>query len=330
MKPFGTLPDGTRVAGVTLTAGNLSAHVIGWGAALRDLRLRIDGTDRRLVLGFERLGDYVAHSPHFGATAGRYAGRIAGGTFVLDGVRHRLSLSAAGKHHVHGGFAGFGKRNWTLAEAGGDFARFTLLSRDGEEGYPGNLVADCSYRLAPRCLRVTMEARTDRPTVVNLLHHSYFNLDGEGRIDGHRLRIPAERMVEVDSEGLPTGRYMPPSPPFDFMAPRHLDPDTRYDASYLLPDGEGMKLAAELGSSAGDLRMEVWTTEPGLHLYDGGKISVPVNGLDDIRYGPRSGLCLEPTRFSNAPNAEGFPDTVLRPGGIYRQITEFRFEGDPR
>ncbi len=325
---FGYMPSGEKVSVAAFQTEDLRARVIGYGAALADLQFRhVDGW-RRVVLGLKTLEDYRRHSPHFGATAGRYAGRIRDGRVKIGGQIHQLTRNTPDGHHVHGGTCGFGKRNWTLASCTETSATFALISPDGEEGYPGQLNARTTYRLARNCLEVELEATSSAATPVNLLHHSYFNLDGEGTIAGHRLRVDAERRAEVCAAGLPTGAFVPVDGAYDFRKFRCPDPAHAYDTSYLLNGETGTcRPVAELVSSSGDLRMEVWTNEPALHFYDGSKLSVPVSGLDDRPLPSRSGLCLEPTRMSDAPNMPGFPNATLSPGETYRQISRFVFTG---
>ena len=189
---FGTTAEGEAVHRYSIGGGGLTASVMTWGAAVQDLRLA--GHDAPLVLGFDRFEDYPAHSPYMGAIAGRYANRIRGGRFRLEGERHQVDTNFLGKHMLHGGVRGFGKRCWTVALAGPDFITLTLHSPDGDMGFPGTLAATCTYRLKiPGTLSVELTATCDQPTLCNLAHHSYFNLDdgGAGDVLAHRLRRAA-------------------------------------------------------------------------------------------------------------------------------------------
>lgn len=326
---FGQMPSGEAVIAVSLQTAELRARIISYGAALADLEFHHPKGWRRLVLGLNTLEDYQKYSPHFGATAGRYAGKIRDGRVTIDGTAHQLSRNAADGHHVHGGASGLGKRNWSLVESDTTSATFEIVSRDGDEGYPGTLTARCTYRLRRGTLEVEMTATTTRATPVNLLHHSYFNLDGRGTTDSHQIRIDADLRAVVGSDGLPTGDFAPLNDDrtFDFQDLRKPTPGVAYDFSYLLRSraSTSPRPVALLVSSSGDLGMEVETTEPALHFYDGSKLAVPAPGLSGDLYRPRAGLCLEPTRMSDAPNLDGFPDTILRPGETYRQITAFSF-----
>ena len=325
---FGRMPDGSLIRQAELCSNQLSARVISYGAALVDLQITLPSGRRRLVLGFGNAEDYLAHSPHFGATVGRYAGKIRAGKVAIDGAKVQLSCNMAGKHHVHGGNSGFGKLNWALDTTSPDQVSFRLVSPAGQEGYPGVLSAFCTYRLEGPVLKITMTATTDAPTPINLLHHSYFNLDGFGMIDAHSLVIQANEILEQGADGFPTGRFVAINPgSFDFRSLRRVATGADLDLSYRLAEDatNEPRHAATLVAGSGDLEMQVWTTEPGLHLYDAYKLSVPVPGHDGAFYGPRSGVCLEPTRFSDAPNHPALPETILQPGGIYRQVTEFRY-----
>lgn len=331
---FGAL-DGAAVDEITIGNNTLSASVIGYGAALRDLRLA--GRAAPLVLGFGRLEDYVAHSPHFGATAGRFANRIGNARFRLDGVEYRLDVNQPGGHHLHGGSAGFGKRIWQIVAYDARSVTLELVSADGDQGYPGAVRARCRYMIDdPARLCVTLSAETDAPTVVNLAHHSYFTLaaDAGGTILDHRLRLAADAYTPVDDGLIPSGEILPVAgTPYDFRQPRPIRHDAgsgkpfRYDINYVLADSARPQpaFAARLEDPDGGLAMEVWTTEPGLQLYDGAKLDVSVAGLDGRRYGPNAGVCFEAQRFPDTPNRPAFGDATLRPGETYLQRTEYRF-----
>jgi len=325
----GRAADGAAVEAVRIAAGALTADVLSWGAVLRDLRL--DGVDWPLSLGFERFEDYPDHSPHFGAVCGRVANRIGGARFTLDGRTHRLEHAAGADYQLHGGpIAGFGVRPWRVAATASDAVTLTLDSPDGDGGYPGALTATCVYRVAPPAtLVVELTATADAPTVVNLAQHSYWNLDGTEDVRGHRLTIAADAITETDARLVPTGRLRPVAgTPWDFRSGRLIGaPDAvAYDANFALAEAraDAPRFAARLEGARG-VAMEVWTTEPGLQLYDAATMSIPVSGLEGRVYGPQAGLCLEAQAWPDAPNRPEFPSIVLRPGETYRQITELRF-----
>jgi aldose 1-epimerase len=330
---------GRPIDQVRLRSGGAEAAIIEYGAVVRDLRVRRrDGTWHRVVLGLNSLADYVAHAPHFGAIAGRFANRIAHGRFALAGRQHELVRNQDGRHHLHGGGpAGFGKQPWTLTHHDTASATLVHVSPDGTNGYPGTLTAQCRYVLADRTLRVELAAFTDAPTLVNLCHHSYFNLSDDPDVLDHTLQVAATHMTAVDDDLIPTGAIVPVAGgPHDFRAARRVrrtHPDGRQiwtDHNFVLDrravDRDGLALAGTLTAPTGALALSVWTTEPGLQVYDGFKVAVPVPGLDGARYGAHAGLCLEPQRFPDAPNHAHFPSAVLRPGELYRQQTEYRFE----
>lgn len=323
---FGTTPDGQTIRRVVLSGGGLSASIITYGASLQDLRL--SGHDAPLVLGYERIEDYLDHSVYFGAIVGRYANRIAHGRFSLDGETHRLPANDRG-HTLHGGPDGTWRRNWTLAEAGPDFATLRLVDPAG--GFPGNLAISCIYRLLPETtLSVELSATTDAPTLCNLAHHSWFNLDdgGAGTVLDHRLQIEADAYLPVDGEGIPVGiAAAVAGTPFNFRHERRIGGSGMlYDHNFCLAGmRRPLSFAARLEGAESGISMDLWTTEPGLQFFDGAIPARVVPGLGGRRYGSHAGLCLEPQIWPDAPNRPDFPQAVLRPGEEYRQRTEFRF-----
>ena len=333
-QPFGTL-DGAEVQEVTLTTrAGAELRVITWGAVIRDLTVPSAHGRQRVVLGFDRLEDYVAHSPYFGAVVGRYGNRIAHGRFTLDPETYQLDLNEKGRQHLHGGSAGFGTRIWTLADLGPSHIVLVLVSRDGDMGYPGRLLAACTYTLIePATLRIDLEATTDRATPVNLTTHSYFNLEGGVDICSHELMIAADFVTPTNAELIPSGEIRSvANTMYDFRtlrpigAAQLLQSRSTYDINYVLRAGSGpLKHAATLLSEKSGVEMELWTTEPGVQFYDGHLIDLPVGGLDGAAYGPRAGLCLEPQRFPDGPNKPHFPETILKPGRVSRQLSELRF-----
>ena len=326
---FGQLADGTPVERVAIARGGLSASIMTLGAAITDLRF----SGRGVVLGFGDLASYLAHSPYFGVIAGRHANRIAGGRFRLDGREVELERNDGGRNHLHGGAMGFARRPWSLREAGAAHAVLALVSGDGDAGYPGRVEVTVRYEIpeAGDRLRIVLEAVTHRPTLVSLATHSYFNLDGTADIGGHLLQIEADAYLPVDGEAIPTGEVRPVAgTPFDFRRLRRIDEhgaEVAHDHNFCLsamPTSEPRQVARLVGRESG-LAMDILTTEPGLQFYDGYKLAVPCAGLGGRAYGPRAGLCLEPQRWPDSPNHRHFAGAVLRPGELYRQVTEYRF-----
>jgi len=318
------------------------ARIITYGAVVRDLVVPAAHGPQRVVLGLDSVEDYTAYSPHFGAIAGRFANRIAQGRFTIDGERYQLPLNQDNRHSLHGGGNGLGKQVWQLATSNDSSATLIHVAPDGEAGYPGTLVTTCTYRLVGTALRVELSATSDKATPVNLCHHSYFNLDGSPDILDHTLRVEADFYTPVDADLIPTGEVRAVAgTPFDFREARPVRLDDpaggcrfRYDNNFVLRRGRldesgivhrPLAHAATFASPRSRLSLEVWTTEPGIQVYDGFKTNLSVPGHDGRIYGPSSGLCLEPQKFPDGPNRPHFPDTILRPGEVYRQVTEYRF-----
>jgi aldose 1-epimerase len=330
---FGKTPAGERVQRFTIAGGGLTAKIINWGAALQDLRLA--GHDAPLVLGFDRFDYYPQFSPYFGAIVGRYANRIAGGRFAIAGTQYQTDTNFLGKHTLHGGGKGFGKRVWDVSLHGDDFVTLTLHSSDGEMGFPGAIDVTCTYRMKiPGTLSIELTATTDEPTLCNLANHSYFNLDngGSGDILGHRLMLNAAAYLPVDDELIPTGVVQPvEGTPFDFRLARPIGSEkdseqTLYDHNFCLASAHGpLKLAAWAQGAVSGVEMEMWTTEPGVQFYAGGKVAREQEGLGGRHYQNYAGFCLEAQVWPDSPNHSYFPQAVLWPGAIYRQSTEYRF-----
>ncbi len=328
---FGRLETGEPVQLVVLTGGGLTAKIITWGAVIQDLRL--DGHAPPLVLGLENLADYLAHSPYFGATPGRNANRIGNGRFAIDGASFQLELNERGVTHLHGGSDGLGRRNWEIVDQSDSHVTLRIVDPAGRAGYPGNCTVTCTYRLhAPATLSVTYEATTDAPTIANLCQHSYFNLDGDSDALGHEISIAADHYLPVDERLIPLGEIRPVAgTPFDL---RTLTPMRRqteaggvaFDHNFCLAKERRAKTPVALArSNRSGVALEVHTTEPGVQLYTGSMINVPVPGLEGRRYGPFAGFCLETQVWPDAVNHQGFPQAVLRPGETLRQETDYIF-----
>ena len=326
--------DGREVLEVALSRPTgLEMRVLTWGAVIRDLIVPSMRGPQHVVLGLNSMEDYQAHSPYFGAIVGRYANRIGRARFSLEGETFKLDANE-GRNQLHGGSKGFGTRLWSLIDSKPDSATLALVSEDGDMGYPGRLVATCTYSLhAPATLRISLEATCDRATPVNLTTHGYFNLDGGPDISSHYLALMADYVTPTEPDLVPTGEIKKvEGTDYDFTSLRPigaaqlLGRRLSYDINYVLRGGwGGLFHAATLQSMRSGLSMELWTTEPGLQFYDGHMLDIPVPGLGGAHYGPHAGLCLEPQRFPDGPNKAHFPPCILEPGAVSRQVCEFRF-----
>jgi aldose 1-epimerase len=286
------------------------------------------------VLGFDAMADYRAHGWYCGATVGRFAGRIKGARFTLDGREYVLAANN-GANHLHGGMRGFDKVSWQVAHADSTMLRLHHTSASGEEGYPGTVNAQVVYTLTDADeLIVDHVATSDRPTPINLTHHGYFNLAGAGRGDvlGHELQIDAGHYLPVDAELIPTGELRPVAGTiFDFRTSTRLGERTKdYDHDFVLraADSEQPRFAARLREPESGRVLEVFTTQPALHIYTGAHISNEPAGKGGAVYGPYAGVALEAQHFPDSPNQPAFPSTILRPGSEYRQRTIYRFSAE--
>ena len=342
-EPFGRMPDGAAVDLFTLkNAGGIEIRAMAYGGIITSLRVPDrSGRFDDVVLGFDRLDDYLKHHPFFGAIIGRYGNRIAKGQFTLDGRPYKLATNN-GPNHLHGGNKGFDRVLWNAAAVPGKNAvTFTRTSPDGEEGYPGNLRVQVTYTLTDKNeLIVDYRATTDQPTVVNLTQHSYFNLAGQGSGDilGHTLMLNADRYTPVDTTLIPTGeRALVAGTPFDFRRPTAIgvridqpDPQLKnglgYDHNWVLNrSGGGLQLAARVIEPKSGRMMEIRTTEPGIQFYSGNFLDGKLTGKNKAQYKHRTGFCLETQHFPDSPNHPSFPSTTLRPGSEYRTTTVFTF-----
>lgn len=321
--------DGREVREVWLESGPTRIAVMGWGAGIRDWRL--DGAP--MVLGFERFEDYPRHSPDFGIVAGRVANRISHGRLRLGGREWQLELNA-GRHHLHGGSGGFGRRVWDLeVDSAARAVRLTRVSPDGEAGYPGRVEASVTYRLEGARLVCEMRAVPDRPTPINLAQHNYYDLAGTGDIRFHALWLDADRCLPVDGELIPTGAVMPVAGTrFDFTRSRKIGARDPGDAGAGAADPAAgiydhnlcLRAARDPEAPAAELvaagrRLRIWTDQPGIQIYTAAGMSVAVPGLEGRRYGPFGGVCLEAQAWPDAPNRPGFPDIVRTPDMPYFQ-----------
>jgi len=298
-----------------------------------------------VALGFDNLDAYINQTCYLGAVVGRCANRIKDGRFELGGSEYIVGKNL-GNNHLHGGFQGFDKVIWDIdpARSTDDCSvRFSYFSREGEEGYPGNLMAKVTYSLSEECdLKIEYEAETDAPTVVNLTNHTYFNLSGHdsGAIENQWIKIYSDAFLENDKEGVPTGIVRPVSgTPFDFgdfhkIGERIGSDDIQlkyargYDHNYNLDQsGDGsLRLAAEAYDDKTAIQMQVYTTMPGIQFYSGNSLNESSKGKDGTVYGRRCGFCLETQFYPDAVNHHEFPQPVLLPGQVYRHTTSYQFK----
>lgn len=347
-EPFGTV-EGQTVELYTLTNANgMEVKIMTYGGIVQSIRVPDrDGTMANVALGFDNLDDYVTSNPYFGCITGRYANRIARGTFTLEGERYFLALNN-GPNHLHGGDKGFDKYVWSAEEindAEGVGLTLSRTSPDGEEGYPGTLDVEVTYRLTEANeLRIDYLATTDAATIVNLTNHSYFNLAGEdsGSTYGHELQLMASNYTPTDATAIPTGEIAPVAgTPFDFTEPHPIGERIRdasseqivlgrgYDHNFVLdresPDDTSLILAARVQEPESGRTMEVYTTEPGIQFYSGNYLDGTLVGPGGSVYRQGDGFALETQHYPDSPNQPSFPSTELQPGEEYTSTTVYAF-----
>lgn len=335
---FGKTRDGQEVDIYTIkSADGMEAKIMTYGAAVVSL-LAPDktGAMRDIVLGCDTVKAYEEQDKFFGAVIGRCANRIAGGRFSLNGKEYTLACNN-GANHLHGGPGGFSQRIWD-AKIDGDSLVFSIVSEDGDEGYPGRLEAQAVYTLGGGSLELELAARADADTPVNLTNHSYFNLDGEasGSAMGQKMQIFANSFTPVDSGLIPTGEIVPvDGTPMDFREAAALgeridadDGQLKYGGGYDLNfalNGSGLKKAAQAFSEESGIMLTLYTTLPGIQLYSGNFLNADVDGKNGLRYAHRSAFCLEPQYFPNAVNCPGFKSPTLKAGEEYRETIRYDF-----
>ena len=343
---FGVAPDGKPVDVYTLVnARGIRTRILTYGGIIQTLETPDRGGKMDdVVLGFNDLQGYVKSSPYFGAIVGRYGNRIARGRFALDGRTYTLATNN-GPNHLHGGIKGFDKVVWGAESFRSDTAVGLVLthtSPDGDEGYPGTLRSKVTYTLTNRDeLAIDSEATTDKPTIVNLTNHTYWNLAGDGTRDvlGHVMMIESSQIVPVDSTLIPTGQLLPVAgTPFDFRTPTPVgasidDPHIQirfgggYDHTFVLDRAGGTALshAVRVTEPTTGRALDIFTTEPGVQVYSGNFLDGSFAGKRGRVYRRRYGLALETHHYPDSPNQPSFPSVVLRPGETYRTRTVFRF-----
>jgi len=343
---FGTLDDGTKVWRYTLTNSHIRVRIITYGGIVQTVEV----PDRRghvtnVALGFATLADYVAKNnpgPYFGALIGRYANRIAKGTFTLDGVTYHLPINND-PNTLHGGTKGFDTKVWTPTTGkngdGDPTLRLDVTSPDGDQGYPGTMHAAATYTITDDSIRIDYRATTDKATVVNLTNHSYFNLAGEGTGDiyGHLMQLNANRTTPVDSTLIPTGQIASVAgTPLDFTKPVAIGDRIRdnfeqlvfgrgYDHNWVL-NGSGFRLAARVTEPTSGRVLSMFTDQPGIQFYSGNFLDGTLYGTSGHQYRQGDGFALETQHFPDSPNHANFPSTVLRPGDTFRTSTVYKFD----
>jgi aldose 1-epimerase len=346
-EPFGATPDGQAVDIYTLrNQSGVEARIMTYGGIVVSLKVPDkNGKLGDVVLGYDNLDAYVKNSPYFGALIGRYGNRIARGHFTLDGTAYTLATNNY-PNALHGGPKGFDKRVWSASThdtSDGQQLILNYLSKDGEEGYPGNLKVTATYTLMrDNALRLEYEATTDKDTVINLTQHSYFNLSGQGDILNHRVEILADRFTPVDATLIPTGVLQPvENTPFDFRTPTAIgarigqdDEQLKfgggYDHNWVIKKELGqLELMARVTDPASGRILEVLSTEPGLQFYSGNFLDGTLTGKGGWVYQHRAALTMEPQHYPDSPNQPNFPSTELKPGQVYHNTIIYRFATQP-
>lgn len=341
--PDDVLPDGRPVP--TLTIGAAPGPVVEvstLGASVQRLEVTgADGVRRNVVLGHPSAADRLASTAYLGSTAGRYANRIACGRFPLEGREVAVAVNDRG-HSLHGGPDGFDRRQWDVVAQASDEVVLSLVSPDGDQGFPGTVEVLVTYRVVGDVVRVELAATTDATTVVNLTNHAYFNLDGAGAgtIDRHLLMVAADDYTPVDATSIPLGEHAPVAgTPFDFREPRVVAPALRSDHPQILDArgidhnyvvrGTGMRLHATLESARTGIRMELRSDQPGLQVYTGNFLDGTLPATGGGRYRQGDGIALEPQLFPDSPNHPEWPSAQVRPGERYAATLEWAFSGRP-
>ncbi len=341
---FGLLPDNTAIDLFTLTNKHgMQVQITNYGAIITSIKTPDkNGRLGEVNLGFDNLKDYLKPHPHFGATIGRYGNRIAKGQFVLEGKTYTL-VTNNGPNHLHGGNIGFDKMVWAaemLEKRNIPSLILNYLSKDGEEGYPGNLACQVTFKLTNKNeLQIDYQATTDKTTLVNLTNHCYFNLNNGGATSclDHEVRIFANAFTPIDKTSIPTGEIKSVKrTPFNFLKPRKIgdrihqnNPQLKigngYDHNYVLPEKEGLKKAAKVVAPESGRTLEVFTTEPGIQFYTANFLDGSLTGHHNILYKRRCAFCLETQHYPDSPNQPHFPTTILKADEVYHSTTVYKF-----
>jgi aldose 1-epimerase len=342
-KPFGKLPDGTGVDLYILrNRHGVEVKITNYGGIVTSISVPDrNGQFEDVVLGYDNLEDYLKESPYFGAIVGRYGNRIANAKFTLNGTEYKLAANK-GPNSLHGGLKGFDKVIWqgkSLATPEGAALELSYLSKDGEEGFPGNLTVTAVYTLTDdNGLKLEYTATTDKETVINLTQHSYFNLEGKGDVLNHEVMINADKFTPADKNLIPTGELKPvDGTPFDFRKPTALgarinqdDEQLKmaggYDQNWVINKPVGkLGLMTRVYEPATGRVLEVLSTEPGMQFYTGNFLNGKIVGKGGWVYKPRSAFCMEPQHYPDSPNHPEFPSVVLKPGQEYHNTIIYRF-----
>jgi len=350
VETYGKISDDLEAQIFTLTNKNgLIARVTDYGAHLVSLKVPDkDGTLADVTLGYDTLDGWLSNTSYFGSTVGRFGNRIANGKFTLDGKEYSLATNNDPGDppipcHLHGGIKGFDKKLWSGKVVGDNGVELRYTSADGEEGYPGTLDVKVTYTLTDdNELIWKAEATTDAPTVVNLVHHSYWNLSGDPTtsINDHELMLAADKYLPTNGGLIPTGELAPVTgTPMDFTKPTAIGARVEeefealklgggYDHCWVLRDGEGVRLAARLKDPQTGRVMELHTDQPGIQFYGGNFLDGSTAGKGGVKYEHRTALCLETEKFPDGPNQPAFPSTVLKPGETYTHTMVHKFSAE--
>jgi len=342
---FGKTRDGAAVRIFTITnKSGATLRLITYGAAVESLKVPDrSGHLDDIVLGFDNIAGYQRNNPFFGAIVGRYANRIKGGTFSLNGVQYHIPANDRG-NTLHGGRRGFDKVVWTGAKIDDQTVDFTYLSKDNEEGFPGNLTVHVRYSFNDANeLKIEYTAATDKDTVVNLTNHSYFNLAGAGNGDvlSHELTIDAPQYTPIDAQAIPVGPMADViETPFDFRTPhkigerittanQQLQFGNGYDHNFVLSKKDGLRLAATVYDPTSGRALEIQTTEPAIQFYSGNGLNGSITGKDNKKYAQHAAFCLEPQHFPDSPNHPDYPSTELKAGETFHSASIYKFTTRP-
>lgn len=345
---FGKMPDGREVGIFTLTNQNgLKARITEYGAILVSMETPDkQGRTADITHGYDTLAGWLTNTSYFGSTVGRFGNRIKNGKFTLDGKSYTLATNnkpGGIPCHLHGGLKGFDKVLWSGKPSGNNAVELTYVSKDGEEGYPGELTVKVNYTLTDANeLKWEATATTDAPTILNIVHHSYWNLSGDPSttINDHELMLAAPNYLPTDAGLIPTGEIAPvEGTPMNFTKPavigQRVDDDFQalkfgggYDHCWVLGKSDGIRLAARLKDPQSGRVMEISTNQPAIQFYGGNFLDGTVTGKSGIRYKHRTALCLETEGFPDAPNKPSFPSSVLRPGETYRHVMIHKFSAE--